>query len=117
MCKASRRQLGSFLGATIIAITAGGLLAPPTASADQFLYLYRDSPLGYRETARDNSTRAVDLLLNEEGDMEIRTGDVSFVVAHNRGCRVPQARDRSRIDQPRETPLVAGINISLILRF
>jgi hypothetical protein len=99
------------------------LLAPEIVFAEQLLFLYNED-LGQlnrlsqrQEFIRKSAQRSTSLGLNKNGDMEIRHGDVSLVMAYNAPNEIVEPQERVRIAQRQEIPNINGVSLRVNFQF
>jgi len=116
MSNAFRRLFGLFPQIVFIAALAIPL-APRPVSAEPLLLLFNDNSSQTQEILRKVSKQATLVGINKNGDMEVRRGDLSLVVAYNPPSDVIEPQERLRVAQRQDIPTMNGISIRVNFMF
>lgn len=116
------KPIESVLKRTIFIVVLGLLLSPAAIYAESLKLLYavdaealRSVPVvkAIKKPAEQRALIGVD----ESGDVVIRSGNVSLIMAYNSADYVHRYQDRARDIQPPERPLMNGISLTICCLF
>ena len=103
------------------AFTLGAVLVPVAAGADPLLLLHADigeNNLFMPEVVRVASKKAMDIGINDNGDLVIKHKTVMMTVAYNPPAEVIDPKERIRIaQQQQDCPPISGLSLKLSFRF
>jgi hypothetical protein len=117
MSDAFGRLFGSFLQQLVFVVTVAILVAPQVVSAEPLLLLFNDNPGQRQEVIRKSAKQSTLLGLNKNGDMEIRHGGISLIVAYNPPNEIVEPQERLRIAQSQDSPNINGISLRVNFSF
>ncbi len=102
----------------ISAVMLATFIAPSSVNAELLLQLHDawDTP-PVPEVSRQTVKRQADICLNENGDLMIRRSDVSLTMAYNPPNEIIDPKERLRIAQRLDCPIISGISLKLSLPF
>lgn len=99
-------------------IAAVIFMAPSIAEAEQLLLLYNAAGYGIvSEIAQQAVKRSADICLNENGDLVIRRGGISLVMAYSPPDEIIEPQERIRIVQRQNCPSISGISLKVSFLF
>jgi hypothetical protein len=116
------KPIGSVLKRLMIIVVPGFLLSPAACYAESLKLSYAlvkenfTSAAVVREVKKPAEQRSF-LSMDENGDVVLRSGNISLVVAYNSADDVQRYQDRPRDTQPLERPLMNGISLRLCCPF
>jgi len=117
MAESFERLFGSFQQQLFFIITPAILLASQVVFAEPLLLLYNNNPSQWQEVIHKSAKASTFLGLNKNGDMEVRHGDVSLIVAYNPQNEIVEPQERLRLAQRQEIPAVTGISLRVNFLF
>jgi len=116
------KPIGSVLKRLILIVVLSLLLSPAAVYAESLKLLYAVDAEAHRsipavkavkKTAEQRGLIGVD----ERGDVVLRSGNVSLIMAYNSADDVQRFQDRARGIQPIERPLMNGISLTICCVF
>lgn len=112
-----RKAIGSFT--KLLPFVAAAVLMTPTASKAELLLLLREAADSrpVPEITLKTVKRAVDICLDENGDLVMKRGNVSLTMAYRPPDEFIEPQERIRIVQRQDCPAISGISLKVSLLF
>ncbi|OGR25783.1 MAG: hypothetical protein A2X83_02315 [Desulfuromonadales bacterium GWD2_54_10] len=116
------KPIGSVLKRTMLMVVLGLLLCPAAIYAESLKLFYTvDKDALKPGTVSKINKKPAELLpflgVDKGGDVVIRNGNVSLVMAYNSADDVHRFQDRVRDIQPLERPIMNGISLTICCVF
>ena len=116
------KPIGSVLKRTMLTVALGLLLSPAAIYAESLdLIYFVDKEALKAETVSKGTKNHMELLpflsVDKGGDVVVRSGNVSLIMAYNSADDVHRLQDRVRDIQPLERPLMNGISLTICCLF
>ena len=116
------KPIGSVLKRTMLMVVLGLLLCPAVIYAESLKLFYTVDKVALKPgTVSKINKKPAELLpflgVDKGGDVVIRNGNVSLVMAYNSADDVHRFQDRVRDIQPLERPIMNGISLTICCVF
>jgi len=116
------KPIGSVLKHSLFIVALGLLLSPGAVRAEPLKLLYAVDADALKSAAVDKTIKKpVEyqglVSVDENGDVVVRNGNVSMIMAYNSTEDVQRFHDRARGLQPIERPLMNGISLTICCLF
>lgn len=110
------KTIGSFLKQLFPLVLAVLFMTPSAADAELLLHNAAESRPA-PEIVLQSVRRGVDFGLNENGDLVIRRGAVSMIMAYSPPDEFVEPQERIRIVQRQDCPAISGISLKVSFSF
>lgn len=113
-----KKIIHTFLKPLIPVIAVILFMAPSITKAEQLLLLYNAADYAsVPRIAQQAVKQSADISLNENGDLVVRRGGVSLVMAYSPPDEIIEPQERIRVIQRQNCPSMSGISLKVSFLF